>query len=137
MADLTTNPVLVYVKPISSLGSGAYKYRLYFSETPEYVWGVDWDVLNPFSNGDMTPEKSTYHQTYTIESKFKLSCLQETKCYSMEYAIYRILALSWIDIEGLEEYPEAGRMTLHFGDSKEKVEDILEKFDIKMEEDAE
>ena len=47
--------VLVYVKPISNNNSGIYKYRLYFSETPEFVWGMDWDVLNPSSNTDMTP----------------------------------------------------------------------------------
>lgn len=130
----TISSVLVYVKPISNNNSGVYKYRLYFSETPEFVWGMDWDVLNPSSNTDMTPERSTYNQTYTIESKYKLTCLQDTRCYSMEYAIYGILALSWIDIEGLEEYPEQGRMTLHFGDTKEKVEEILDKFDIVLKE---
>ena len=130
------NSVLVYVKPISHSDGGTYTYRLYFSDTPEFVWGMDWDVLNPSSNSDMTPEKSTYNKTYTIESKYKLTCLQETRCYSMEYAIYGILALSWINIEGLEEYPEAGRMTLHFGDSKEKVEEILGKFEINMLENA-
>lgn len=130
------NSVLVYVKPISHSDGGAYTYRLYFSDTPEFVWGMDWDVLNPSSNSDMTPEKSTYNKTYTIESKYKLTCLQETRCYSMEYAIYGILALSWINIEGLEEYPEAGRMTLHFGDSKEKVEEILGKFGINLIESA-
>ena len=130
------NSVLVYVKPIFHSDGGTYTYRLYFSDTPEFVWGMDWDVLNPSSNSDMTPEKSTYNKTYTIESKYKLTCLQETRCYSMEYAIYGILALSWINIEGLEEYPEAGRMTLHFGDSKEKVEEILGKFEITLLENA-
>ena len=45
-------------------------------------------------------------------------------CYSMEYATYGILALAWIDIENLAEYPKYGRMTLHFKDRKE---DVIEK----------
>ena len=52
----------------------------------------------------------------------------------MEYAIYGILALSWIDLEGLEDYPENGRMTLHFGDSLDEVKALLDKFDIVIEE---
>ena len=48
----------------------------------------------------------------------------------MEYAIARIIALSWIDIENMEEYPEKGRMVLFFGDNFEYVKEVLDKFGI-------
>ena len=38
----------------------------------------------------------------------------------MEYAIARIIALGWVDIENLEEYPEK-RLVFHFGDTFEDV----------------
>lgn len=119
-------PVLVYVKPICKNTNGTYEYDFFFSETPEYVWGPDWDIDTPSSNGDLTPEESTYSEIKRVITTLPLKTLEETSCYSMEYATYGILALAWIDIENLEEYPENGRMTLKFGFSKDKVESLLE-----------
>lgn len=119
-------PVLVYVKPICKNTNGTYEYDFFFSETPEYVWGPDWDIDTPSSNGDLTPEESTYSEIKRVITTLPLKTLEDTSCYSMEYATYGILALAWIDIENLEEYPENGRMTLKFGFSKDKVESLLE-----------
>ena len=119
-------PVLVYVKPICKNTNGTYEYDFFFSETPEYVWGPDWDIDTPSSNGDLTPEESTYSEIKRVITTLPLKTLEETSCYSMEYATYGILAPAWIDIENLEEYPENGRMTLKFGFSKDKVESLLD-----------
>lgn len=126
--------VLVYVRYAYREPGGDYVYRLYFSETPENVWGPQWDVSNPSTNGDITPDETTYSDVYEIRSKYKLKTLEETSCFSMEYAIYGILALSWIDLEGLDDYPENGRMTLHFGDSFDEVKNLMDNFGIAMEE---
>jgi len=113
--------VLVYVRPKFSDSNGTYVYEFFFSETPEYVWGPDWEVSNPSICGDVSPEESTYSTVYTVKTSLPLKTAEETSCYSMEYTTYRILALAWIDIENLDEYPEHGRMTLHFGDSFDYV----------------
>ena len=126
-------PVLVYVKPICKNTNGTYEYNFFFSETPEYVWGPDWDIDTPSSNGDLTPEESTYSEIKRVITTLPLKTLEETSCYSMEYATYGILALAWIDIENLEEYPENGRMTLKFGFSKDKVESLLDSQSWKFE----
>lgn len=120
--------VLVYVRPKFVDTDGTYVYEFFFSETPEYVWGPDWDVSNPSICGDITPEESTYSSIYTVKTNLPLKTAQETSCYSMEYATYRILALAWIDIENLDEYPEHGRMALHFGDSFWLVNDKLSEY---------
>ena len=125
--------VLVYVKPICKNTNGTYEYDFFFSETPEYVWGPDWDIDTPSSNGDLTPEESTYSEIKRVITTLPLKTLEETSCYSMEYATYGILALAWIDIENLEEYPENGRMTLKFGFSKDKVESLLDSQSWKFE----
>ena len=46
----------------------------------------------------------------------------------MEYATYGILALAWIDIENLTEYPENGRLTMHFGMKEYEVEEMPEMY---------
>lgn len=128
----TTSDVIVFVKFAYQEPDGKYVYWLYFSGTPDEVWGRQWDVLNPSTNIDSTPDETTYNHIYVIKSDYRLRTLEETTCYSMEYAIYGILALSWIDLEGLDDYPENGRMVLHFGDTFDAVDEILSMFDIEM-----
>ena len=48
-----------------------------------------------------------------------------------------IIALAWIDIEGLEEYPENGRMVFHYGDTYDKVVELLGSYDYHFEEETE
>lgn len=127
------NLKLVYVKFINLDIEENYIYELLFSENPEMVWGVFWDELNPSSCGDLTPDKTTYSTVKRIRSPFKLTTIQECSCLTMEHAIENVIALSWIDINVLEEYPSNGRMTLHFGDDIKTVENILTPFEINLE----
>lgn len=124
--------VLVYVKSAGKNTDGSYDYDLFFSDTPEYVWGPSWDVDNPSSNGDLTPDSTTYSLVKRVKTTLPLKTAEETSCYSMEYATYGILALSWIDIENLDVYPEFGRMVLHFGDKISTVEEKLSYYDWKF-----
>ncbi len=120
--------VLVYVRPAFKNTDGTFEYEFFFSETPDFVWGPFWDIDNPSINGDITPEESTYSTIRRVQTTLPLKTAEETSCYSMEYATYGILALAWIDIENLDEYPEHGRMTLHFGESFDSVQEKLWKY---------
>ena len=122
---------LVYVKPFCKNNDGSFEYLLFFSETPEVVWGLDWDVLIPNIQDDLTPEKSTYSKIYKIKTLLPLKTIEEISCFSMEYAINRVIALSWVDITNLDEYPES-RLVLHFGDSYVDVVDILSIMNINL-----
>lgn len=124
---------LVYIKPIGRNIDETFGYEFLFSELPDIVWGPDWEIDNPSSCGDITPDKTTYNKTYKVNSPFQLKTLQETSCYSMEYATFGIIALGWIDLDNLEEYPENGRMVFHFKDTKEKVVELLSLYDIQLE----
>ena len=128
----SNDQVLVFVKPICKNTDQTYEYDLFFSNTPDIVWGVDWEVNTPglVSSDEITPDSTTYNKVIRIKTTFPLKTIQETYCYSMEYAIARIIALSWIDIENMEEYPEKGRMVLYFGDTFEHVKGVLSEFGI-------
>ena len=128
----SNDEVLIFVKPICKNTDQTYEYDLFFSNTPDIVWGVDWDVNTPglVSTDEITPDSTTYNKVVRIKLPFPLKTVQETYCYSMEYAIARIIALSWIDIENMEEYPEKGRMVLYFGDTFEHVQGVLSEFGI-------
>jgi hypothetical protein len=116
------NLQLVFIRPIYR-NNGHYIYDFYFSKTPDDVWGIDWDYNNPSSveEEEIIPDKTTYHKVERVSLIMPLKTIQETTCYSMEYGIYNIIALAWIDIENMEEYPEVGRLPLYFGEEYEKV----------------
>lgn len=117
------NLKLVYVKPITNgLDKQNYEYDFLFSETPDVVWGVDWTDNAPNLCGDISPEVSTYSVVKRVKSMFPLKVIQENSCYSMEYAINGSVALAWLDLDGMEEYPPNGRLVFHFGENYLDVE---------------
>ena len=132
---------LVFVLPLEgnkkSVADGMYHYKLFLSSTPDDVWGIDWDIDNISSTyeniEDSVPDSSTYEKIVEISSKYPLKTIEETSCYSMEYATYGLIALSWIDIDRMEVYPEEGRMVLHFGETTENLKEIFKNFEISCE----
>jgi hypothetical protein len=131
--DLNGNLKLVFVRPVGKNNDDLYEYDLLFSEYPEEVWSLYWDDPNPSSCGDLTPDATTYDVVKRIGVSYELTTIQNTSCYSMEHAMQRIVALSWINIENLEEYPQEGRMVLHYGDDFELVQKKLTVFNIELE----
>ena len=133
MMDLNGNLKLVYVRPVGKTNDEKYEYDLLFSEYPEEVWSLYWDDPNPSSCGDLTPDTTTYNIVKRISVDYELTTIQNTSCYSMEHAMHKIVALSWINIENLEEYPQEGRMVLHYGDDLDLVAKKLTIFNIELE----
>jgi hypothetical protein len=131
--DLNGNLKLVFVRPVGKNNDDLYEYDLLFSEYPEEVWSLYWDDPNPSSCADLTPDATTYDVVKRIGVSYELTTIQNTSCYSMEHAMQRIVALSWINIENLEEYPQEGRMVLHYGDDIELVEKKLTNFNINLD----
>lgn len=128
---------LVYVKPIAnSLDKQNYEYDFLFSETPDVVWGIDWQDNAPVLCGDISPDPSTYNLVKRVKLKYELKVIQENSCYSMEYAINGSVALAWLDLDGFDEYPEH-RLVFHFGDSFLKTESELFKVDYATLNDSE
>lgn len=130
------NEKLVFVAPvIEDKKTGTYTYDLYFSDTPEIVWGGAWDYNNPAicDKEDIYPQKSTYSKIERINSRYRLGLAMNNSAYPMLYCINGILALSWVDIEELDEYPDLGRCVLRFGDDysyvMDKVKELQETID--------
>lgn len=117
--------VLVYIKPICKNNDGTYEYDFFFSDTPDFVWGPFWDMDSPALNGDITPDSTTYNKIRRIKTTLPLKTIEETTCYSLEYATYQIIALAWIDIENLDVYPENGRLTMYFGTPEKEIEEKI------------
>lgn len=112
---------LVYVNPIGQDSKGLYQYEFFFSETPEIVWGNDWNVACPSACGAILPEESTYSTIKLLKTKMNLFCAQQNSCFSMQDCIDGLICLCAEDISNYEVYPEPYRLVLHFGESYDNV----------------
>lgn len=122
---------LVFVSPVvENKKTGNYVYKFYYSENPDVVWGSSWDYNNPSvaDEEDIFPQESSYSKTEDVQSDYKLGLAMKNACYPLLYCTYGILALAWIDIEGLENYPENGRGVVKFGMEYEEVKKIIEQY---------
>lgn len=127
------NLKLVFVSPvIENEKTHTFIYKFYYSENPDVVWGNEWYYENPSvtDEEDIFPQESSYSLVEEVKSDYKLGLAMKNACYPMLYCTYGILALAWIDIEGLEEYPQNGRGVVKFGMDYEKVEEIANQYKI-------
>lgn len=125
------NLKLVFVSPVmENAKTGTYIYKFYYSENPDVVWGSYWDYNNPSiaDDNDVFPQKSSYSFTEDVKSDYKLGLAIKNASYPLLYCTYGIMALAWIDIEGLDEYPENGRGVVKFGMDRKEVEEIVKQY---------
>jgi hypothetical protein len=119
------NLKLVYVNPIGKNSSDKYEYEFFFSETPDVVWGEDWNVQSPASCGDMKPESTTYSEVKRLTTEIPFFCAQQNTSFSMADMIDGIIACAFEDISFYDDYPEPYRIVFKFGEDIEEVQEKL------------
>ena len=95
MEENTDNIFLIYVRMIGENGEGEYEYELFFSETPDIVWGEDWAEQCPAAIGDIPPDEKVVSCVKRIISPYKINCAQNNFCFSMQDSIDGIISLCW------------------------------------------
>ena len=95
MKENTDNIFLIYVRMIGENGEGEYEYELFFSETPDIVWGDDWAEQCPAAIGDIPPDEKVVSCVKRIISPYKINCAQNNFCFSMQDSIDGIISLCW------------------------------------------
>lgn len=127
---------LVYVNPIGKDSNDLYQYEFFFSETPEIVWGEDWNISCPSACYNLLPDQTTYSEIKILKTKIPLFCIQENSCFSLQDSVDRLVFLSAEDIREYEEYPEPLRLVFHFNDSYDSVVEQLNKRGENFEEES-
>ena len=112
---------LAYVNPIGENNIEWYEYDIYFTKTPDIVWGYGWDCEFAAQGDIEPPDKQTYSLVKRIKTNIPLQCAQNNNSYGMRYAVEDIISLAFEDISEYDEYPE-NRIVLHFGEDYKSVE---------------
>jgi len=122
---------LIYVNELGEDWKGDLIYEFIFSDTTDNVEGEDWDVY-PASGQPEPPKVTCVKRVGKLESKFRLSLVQNSDTFAVWDAIDGVIGLAWENISDYEEYPDK-RVAFHFGELLGDVENKLYEKDLILE----
>ena len=122
------NKYLIYINPIGKNSNDLYEYEFFFSETPDIVWGEDWDNTCPAACENTLPDPETYSEVKILKTNIPLSCMQNNVCFSLSNCIDGIVCLGYENISDYTEYPEPIRLVFQFA---ENYDSIIEKLELR------
>ena len=90
---------LVYINPIGKDSNNLYEYEFFFSETPDTVWGQDWNIACPAACENTLPDPETYSEVKTLKTEIPLFCVQQNTCFSIQDCIDGIICLGYFQTD--------------------------------------
>ena len=132
MTDAVSPLKIIYVIYVGKNIDNENIYHFLISVDSDKTWAEGWENVPAGIMRYLTPEDDMYEYVAEIKTDFKLNLAQDNTCYSMQDCRDKVIALASEDLSEAEEYPEDGRIVIHFGDLIENVEKMLAKRDIVM-----
>ncbi len=124
---------VIYVLYVGKNAENDNIYHLLITDDSEKTWAEGWENVPAGIMRDLTPEDDMYEYIIEIKTELKLNLAQENTCFSMQDCRDNVIALASEDLSEAEEYPEDGRIVIHFGDFVNDVTKMLAKRDIIIE----
>lgn len=90
---------LVYINPIGKDSNNLFEYEFFFSETPDIVWGQDWNIACPAACENTLPDPETYSEVKTLKTEIPLFCVQQNTCFSIQDCIDGIICLGYFQTD--------------------------------------
>ena len=90
---------LVYINPIGKNSNDLFEYEFFFSETPDIVWGQDWNIACPAACENTLPDPETYSEVKTLKTEIPLFCVQQNTCFSIQDCIDGIICLGYFQTD--------------------------------------
>jgi hypothetical protein len=122
--------MVIYILYIGKNSENEHIYHLLISDDKIKTWAEGWENKPACVMRDLTPEDDMYEYIAELKTDIKLDLAQDNCCFSMQDCRDNVVALASENLEEAEEYPEEGRIVIHFGDLIEDVEKMLAKRDM-------
>lgn len=130
MIDEDMPLMVIYVLYVGKNSDNEHIYHLLISNDREKTWADGWENMPACVMRDLTPEDDMYEYIAELKTDLKLDLAQNNCCFSMQDCRDNVVALASENLEDAEEYPEEGRIVIHFGDTVDDVEKMLARRDI-------
>lgn len=123
---------LAFVDYIGRTIDGKYIYRLDFTVDPDSVWGEYFNVTPAGIVPDLQPDVNSLSKTCKATFPCEMQLAKKNYCFSLQDCIDGIIPMIFSEIseDGLE-YND-GPLFFMFGDSYEKIENILQELKIEI-----
>ena len=116
---------LCFIRLIGEENDGYYRYEFIFTNDVDNVFGEDFDQKPACLVNNLMVDDEYITEIHIVKMKIKLDLIQDNCCFSISDCYDGICALGWQSLEGLDEYPQDGRIFFKFGETIEEVENKL------------
>lgn len=123
--ELDEKVYLCFIRLIGEELDGYLRYEFIFTNDVDNVFGEDFEVKPACLVNDLKVDDQYVYEVHNVNMKIKLDLIQDNCCFSMSDCYDGIVSLAWQSLEGLDEYPQDGRIFFRFGETLEEVEDKL------------
>jgi hypothetical protein len=122
---------LIYIVDIGTDWTESNLYEFLFSNTTQNIDGNGWDIT-PAAGNPEPPHKHFVKAVGKLTTELKFDTIQNSDTFSLYDALDGVIALGWENISDYETYPDK-RICFKFGDSIERVKELLYSKDIILE----
>jgi hypothetical protein len=126
---------LVYINKIGNNWKGDFIYEFLFSDAIEDIDGEGWESF-PSAGNPQPPSEDFVKKTGSLVTKINFDVIQESDSFCMWDAVDGLVAISWENLDGYDDYPET-RIYFSFGEEMESVKDKLYERDLIINFDKE
>lgn len=123
---------IIYAIKTGTNADGDNIYHFLISEDSENTWADGWENKPACLIRNLTPEDDMYDYIGEVVTDLNFDLAQHNCCYSMQDCRDKIIALVSENLDTANEYPEDGRIVIHFGDKVDEVTALLAKRNITM-----
>lgn len=130
----TSNMRVVYIIHVGIDSDNLNVYHFLLSEEYEETFAEGWGE-KPACNtprDQLMIEDSMFEYVKELKTTIKLDLAQDNCCFSMQDCRDKCVALASENLDQAEEYPDEGRIVIHFGDFIDDVEAMLAKRNLRM-----
>lgn len=128
----TENLYVIYVHNVGMDSDGLQIYHFLISENPDEAFGDSWGEKPACNCINLMPPDTCYEYIKELRTNIILDLAQDECCHSMQDARDQIVALASENLDSYDEYPEDGRIVVHFGQPIDEVDAMLAKRDLLM-----
>lgn len=120
---------VVYIVYVGKDTDNLNVYQFLLATDIENVFSEGWGEKpsSNISNSILMIDEEMYEYVKELKTDIELDLAQDNSCFSMQDCRDNIIALAYENIDNYEEYPEDGRIVIHFGDNIDKVEKMFAK----------
>lgn len=125
---------VVYINHAGKDIDGLNIYQFLLSDNTDETFSEGWGEkpAGNISNDVLMINEKMYEYVKELRTVIKLDLAQDNFCFSMQDCRDKIIALAYENIDEYDEYPDKGRIVIHFGDEIGKVEEMLAKRGLRM-----